>query len=169
MKVVILKKEKIYGYNGGLFKKDLEFLNIRDVIDDHSIFQDAYQKWKFEEYSLIVEAKLGRYSGKINPIYKNLMTISTFNFSSEVDVNILGHIFENSIGDIEELKADEKGRRKKDGIFYTPEYITDYICRNTIIPYLSKSGKSNTVKSLMDEYWGSEIEELYEKVKKILK
>ncbi|CEA14528.1 Eco57I restriction-modification methylase domain-containing protein [Methanobacterium formicicum] len=162
-----LKKEKIYGYNGGLFKKDLEFLNIRDVIDDHSIFQDAYQKWKFEEYSLIVEAKLGRYSGKINPIYKNLMTISTFNFSSEVDVNILGHIFENSIGDIEELKADEKGRRKKDGIFYTPEYITDYICRNTIIPYLSKSGKSNTVKSLMDEYWGSEIEELYEKVKNI--
>jgi Type I restriction-modification system methyltransferase subunit len=95
------------------------------------------------------------------------MTISTFNFSSEVDVNILGHIFENSIGEIEELKADEKGRRKKDGIFYTPEDKTDYICRNTIIPYLSKSGKSNTVNDLMGEYWGSEIEDLYEKVKNI--
>jgi hypothetical protein len=65
-----LKKEKIYGYNGGLFKKDLEFLKIRDVIEDHSIFKDAYQKWKFEEYSLIVEHKLSSYSGKINPIYK---------------------------------------------------------------------------------------------------
>jgi len=162
-----LKKEKIYGYNGGLFKKDLEFLNIRDVIDDHSIFKDAYQKWKFEEYTLIVKEKLGRYEGIINPIYKNLMTISAFNFSSEVDVNILGHIFENSIGDIEELKANEKGRRKKDGIFYTPEYITDYICRNTIIPYLSKSGKSNTVDDLVGEYWGSEIEDLYEKTKNI--
>jgi len=162
-----LKREKIYGYNGGLFKEDLEFLKIRDVIDDYSIFKDAYQKWKFEEYSLIVKEKLCRYEGRINPIYENLMTISTFNFSSEVDVNILGHIFENSIGDIEELKADEKGRRKKEGIFYTPEYITDYICKNTIIPYLSKSGKSNTVKDLIGEYWGSQIEDLYEKTKNI--
>jgi hypothetical protein len=159
--------KKIYGYNGGLFSEDIEFLKIRDIVDDHSIFSDAYQKWKFEEYSLLVEEKLSPYSAKINPIYKNLMTISTFNFSSEVDVNILGHIFENSIGDIEELKADTKGRRKKDGIFYTPEHITDYICRNTIIPYLSKSGNINTVKKLISEYSGSEIEELDKKVKKI--
>ena len=80
------------------------------------------------------------------------MTISSFDFSSEVDVNILGHIFENSIGEIEELKEDTKGRRKKEGIFYTPDYITDYICRNTIIPYLSKSGNANTIKDLLDEY-----------------
>ncbi|MDP2837314.1 MAG: TaqI-like C-terminal specificity domain-containing protein [Methanobacteriaceae archaeon] len=159
--------KKIYGYNGGLFSEDIEFLKIRDIVDDHSIFSDAYQKWKFEEYSLLVEEKLSPYSGKINPIYKNLMTISTFNFSSEVDVNILGHIFENSIGDIEELKADTKGRRKKDGIFYTPEYITDYICRNTIIPYLSKSGNVNTIQKLISEYSGSEIEELDKKVKNI--
>jgi hypothetical protein len=159
--------KKIYGYNGGLFNENLEFLKIRDIVEDHSIFSDAYQKWKFEEYSLLVEEKLSPYSGKINPIYKNLMTISTFNFSSEVDVNILGHIFENSIGDIEELKADTKGRRKKDGIFYTPEHITDYICRNTIIPYLSKSGKSNTVKDLIGEYWGSDLKELDDKVGKI--
>lgn len=56
--------------------------------------------------------------------------MSAFDFSSELDVNILGHIFENSIGDIEELKDQSKTRRKKDGVFYTPDYITDYICRN---------------------------------------
>ncbi len=160
--------KKIYGYNGGLFNEDLESLKIRDIIDDHSIFKDAYQKWKFEEYSLIVEEKLSPYGNKINPIYKNLMTIATFNFSTELDVNILGHIFENSIGEIEELKADTKGRRKKEGIYYTPEYITDYICRNTIIPYLSKSGKANTVDKLIGEYYGlTEIEKLDEKVEKI--
>ena len=161
------REEKIYGYNGGLFQEDIEFLKIRDIVTDQSIFNDAYQKWKFEEYSLLVEEKLSPYSGKINPIYKNFMTISSFNFSSELDVNILGHIFENSIGDIEELKADEKGRRKKDGIFYTPEYITDYICRNTIIPYLSKSGKATNVEKLVREYWGSEIKQLDEKVRNI--
>lgn len=158
--------KKIYGYNGGLFSEDIESLKIRDIVEDHSIFKDAYQKWKFEEYSLIVEEKLSPYSREINPIYKNLMTISTFDFSSELDVNILGHIFENSIGEIEELKADTKGRRKKEGIFYTPEYITDYICRNTIIPYLSKSGNTNTVEKLIGEYWGS-IDQLDEKVEKI--
>lgn len=160
--------KKIYAYNGGLFSEDIEFLKIRDIVEDHSIFDYAYQKWKFEEYSLVVEDKLSPYGGKINPIYKNLMTISTFNFSSELDVNILGHIFENSIGDIEELKADTKGRRKKDGIFYTPEYITDYICRNTIIPYLSKSGTIDTVEDLIKEYsWGSDIENLDAKLKDI--
>lgn len=160
--------KKIYGYNGGLFTEDLESLKIRDLVDNHNIFNDAYQKWKFEEYSLIVEEKLKPYGSKINPIYKNLMTISTFNFSTEVDVNILGHIFENSIGEIEELKADTKGRRKKEGIFYTPEYITDYICRNTIIPYLSKSGKANTVDKLIEEYYGlTELKKLDKKIEKI--
>jgi len=161
------REEKIFGYNGGLFSEDLEELKIRDIVEDQSIFKDAYQKWKFEEYSLLVEEKLSHYNARINPIYKNLMTISTFNFSSEVDVNILGHIFENSIGEIEELKADKKGRRKKEGIFYTPEYITNYICRNTIIPYLSKSGKANTVEDLLGEYWGTEIEQLEDNVRKI--
>jgi type I restriction-modification system DNA methylase subunit len=97
-----------------------------------------------------------------------MLTISSFDFSSELDVNILGHIFENSIGDIEELKEDTKNRRKKEGIFYTPDYITDYICRNTIIPYLSKSGKVDKIPDLLNEYsWSTEIEDLDEKLKNI--
>jgi hypothetical protein len=42
-------------------------------------------------------------------------------------------------------------RRKEEGVFYTPEYITDYICRNTIIPYLSKGSAKNT-NALISEY-----------------
>ncbi|MDP3916768.1 MAG: Eco57I restriction-modification methylase domain-containing protein, partial [Nanoarchaeota archaeon] len=56
-------------------------------------------------------------------------------------------------------------RRKKEGIFYTPEYITDYICRNTIITYLSKKG-INSVPELIKEY-AENIEELEEKFKSI--
>lgn len=52
-------------------------------------------------------------------------------------------------------------------MFYTPDYITDYICRNTIIPYLSKSGKINTVSELIGEYWGSSLKELDLKVRDI--
>jgi hypothetical protein len=159
--------KKISQYNGGIFKEDLDHLKIRDIVEDQKFFNDVYQNWKFEQYEKDINTNLGPYGKKVNPIYRNLLTISTFDFSTELDVNILGHIFENSIGDIEELKESSKGRRKKEGIFYTPEYITDYICRNTIIPYLSKSGKANTVPELLNEYWGSAIDELDQKVKNI--
>lgn len=160
--------KKISAYNGGLFEEDLDFINIRDTVEDQEIFQDAWQDWNFDEYEKDIKPLLEPYGTVVNPIYKNLLTISSFDFSSELDVNILGHIFENSIGDLEELKADTKGRRKKEGIFYTPSYITDYICRNTIIPYLSKSGNVNIVEELIEEYsWGKDIEELDQKLANI--
>lgn len=159
--------KKINEYNGGLFAEDLDFIKIRDIVDDQSFFKDTYQNWNFTEYEKDITHLLGTAKDKINPIYCNMLIVSSFDFSTELDVNILGHIFENSIGDIEELKEDSKGRRKKEGIFYTPDYITDYICRNTIIPYLSRSGKSSTVEELIGEYWGSKIEELDKKVKDI--
>ncbi len=68
------------------------------------------------------------------------LALSAYDFNSDIDVNILGHIFENSLNDIEELKARindddfdaNKSKRKKDGVFYTPEYITKYIVDNTL-------------------------------------
>jgi len=159
--------KKISQYNGGIFEENLDHLKIRDIVEDQKFFNDVYQDWKFEEYEK-ENVKLGPYGQKVNPIYRNMLTISTFDFSTELDVNILGHIFENSIGDIEELKEDSKGRRKKEGIFYTPDYITDYICRNTIIPYLSKSGNAETIGDLINEYsTGQEIETLESKVMNI--
>lgn len=146
------EEKGINAFNGGLFKEDLYGLKIRDKVEDLTFFDDCYKTWKFEEKYEEIESLLGVYKNTLNPIYKNLLLISTFDFGSELSVNILGHIFENSIGDIEELKNETKERRKKDGVFYTPEYITDYICRNTIIPYLSISGKASTIHELISEY-----------------
>jgi hypothetical protein len=152
-------EKDIFDYNGGQFKEDIGFIQINDFMEDKNFFNETYQNWKFEDYSLNIDDLVTPYNDKINPIYKNLLTISSFDFSSDLDVNILGHIFENSIGDLEELKENAKGRRKKEGIFYTPNYITDYLCRNTIIPYLSKDGNSKTVPELIQEYsLGQEIE-----------
>jgi hypothetical protein len=68
------------------------------------------------------------------------LKLSTYNFESEVDTNILGHIFEHSLNDIENVRAQLEGteldksktKRKKDGVFYTPKYITKYIVDNTV-------------------------------------
>lgn len=158
----------IGAFNGGLFKESLRHLEIRDKVEDLSFFNDCYKTWKFEEKYEEIESLLGVYKDTLNPIYKNLLLISSFDFGSELSVNILGHIFENSIGDIEELKDETTERRKKDGVFYTPEYITDYICRNTIIPYLSISGEANSIHELISEYENNDsLDELDKRLKEI--
>ena len=70
----------------------------------------------------------------------DLLRLSKYDFSTDVDVNILGHIFEHSLNEIEEVEAEfrgeetdkAKGKRKKDGVFYTPKYITKYIVNSTL-------------------------------------
>ena len=98
------EREGIFAYNGGLFKKDemLDSLKISDEILE-------FHCKKLAEYD----------------------------FKSEVSVDILGHIFEHSIIDIENKRNEIEGiaeisRRKKDGVFYTPTYITQYIVENTL-------------------------------------
>lgn len=75
-----------------------------------------------------------------------IIKLEEYHFDSDLNVNILGHIFEQSIADIEELKAQlapaapadgapaapRLSKRKKDGIFYTPEYITRYMVREAV-------------------------------------
>ena len=78
-------------------------------------------------------------------------TLGSYDYESDVSVNILGHIFEQSISDIEEIKANisgegtsynkKKSKRKKDGIFYTPAYITRYIVEQAVGGWLDDRKK----------------------------
>ena len=74
-------------------------------------------------------------------ILKNdLLILSKYDFNTDVDVNILGHIFEHSLNEVDDVEAELRGevldksksKRKKDGVFYTPKYITKYIVDNTL-------------------------------------
>lgn len=101
------KRYEVFAYNGGLFKPD-------EILDTVKIDDEL--------------------------LYKHTLTLSDYDFASEVDVNILGHIFENSLNELDEIKAQLRGetldksktKRKKDGVFYTPKYITKYIVENTV-------------------------------------
>ena len=117
-----------------------------------------------------------KHETKVNPIIRNLLIMDSYDFSSKesnqssdssgnVNVTILGHILEQSIGHIDQLLKVESLTRKVKGIFYTPETLTDYLCRNTIIPYLSKSNV-NDVDELILEY-ENDIPELEEKLDSI--
>ena len=130
--------KNVFAYNGGLFKTD-------EVLDNIKVGDDV----------LLVHAK----------------RLADYDFESQISVDILGRIFENSLTEIEEVqkeieaeipnrvrddslpvrddshaqfkttrhaeldsasKTTNIGKRKKDGVFYTPEYITKYIVENTI-------------------------------------
>lgn len=104
---IVTAQYDIYAYNGGLFQPD-------DLLDNIAINDDL--------------------------LFKHTKKLSEYDFESEVDVNILGHIFENSLNEIDEItnaiegqEVDKtKTKRKKDGVFYTPKYITKYIVDNTV-------------------------------------
>ncbi len=101
------EEHQIFAYNGGLFQSD-------EILDNITIDDEL--------------------------LYKHTHKLSHYDFASEVDVNILGHIFENSLNELDEIKAQLEGgnidkqstKRKKDGVFYTPKYITKYIVDNTV-------------------------------------
>ena len=94
----------IFAYNGGLFKPDETLDNIK--VGDKVLLEHCPK-------------------------------LANYDFASQISVDILGRIFENSLTEIEEVqneienekngikqKSSNIGKRKKDGVFYTPEYIT---------------------------------------------
>jgi hypothetical protein len=96
---------EIYAYNGGLFAND-----------------DLLNQIKIDDAILSV----------------NVLKLAIYDYDTDVDVNILGHIFENSLNEIEQIANEistgvkTTSKRKQDGVFYTPRYITQYIVENTV-------------------------------------
>lgn len=126
------KKYEIFAYNGGLFKPD-------EVLDNIKISDD-----------LLVE---------------HTRKLSEYDFESDVDVNILGHIFENSLSEIEEVTqqinsgaSPQTSKRKQDGVFYTPQYITKYIVENTVGRLCAE--KKQELKIIEDEYFSDQRRQL---------
>ena len=105
--------QDVFAYNGGLFKPD-------EILDNVRVGNDV--------------------------LYDYLQKLANYDFDSQISVDILGHIFEHSLTEIEEIqnqieaekngtkitRDNDIGKRKKDGVFYTPAYITQYIVENTI-------------------------------------
>lgn len=110
--------QPIYKYNGGLFRDD-------DTINALTLPDDVCEGFK---------------------------TLGGYDFASEVSVTVLGHIFEQSIADVERLQAQARGeeteeerasgttgRRERDGVVYTPDYIARFIVAETLGAHLKET------------------------------
>ncbi|MFB5198042.1 Eco57I restriction-modification methylase domain-containing protein [Neobacillus sp. KR4-4] len=134
-------------FNGGLFKED-------EILDTLIIKDDIF------------------------PLFER---ITEYDFHSELDVNLLGHIFEQSISDIEEFKSEIRGeefdknksKRKKDGIFYTPTFVTQFIVENTIGEWIEekrrKLGEKDLPELTEDDFIEYRKKKNSKRIKKITK
>ena len=82
-------------------------------------------------------------------IFEGFKKLSEYDFQSEISVTILGHIFEQSITDLEALHKGlpienarrKDGKRKKEGVVYTPPFITAFIVEQTVGGWLQERKK----------------------------
>jgi len=116
----------IPGYNGGLFKHD-------PLLDGQLQVTDL--------------------------LCTQLKELARFDFDTEVSVNILGHIFEQSVTDLEELRAlaagqafdQKKGKRKTQGVYYTPAFVTHYIVDVALGGYLKRQEQALTEQLQLEQ------------------
>ncbi len=89
-------------------------------------------------------------------LVKNFTKLAGYDYAQEVSVTVLGRIFEQSISDLERIasagdvsqfrlsatpaspasKSSVDGKRKRDGVVYTPDHITRFIVEQTVQPVI---------------------------------
>jgi len=116
---------KIPYLNGGLFRPDVLEQDLEISLTDNQ-WEDIFDF--LNSYHWIIED----------------VKVSEENEDKILTPEILGHVYERSVIEWEQTGLEEEAEnilrriteRKKKGVYYTPEPITDYISNNTVIPSL---------------------------------
>ena len=117
--------------NGGIFlEHQIEALHGKEIEIPDTAFEglfnffDQYQ-WHLDDRTLRNDDEINPNDNEINPN------------DNEINPDVLGYIFEKYIN------QKEKGAyyQKEKGAYYTKEDITEYISKNTIIPFLFDSAR----------------------------
>jgi hypothetical protein len=120
--------DRLFAFNGGLFRDDPR-------LDELYLPNDAFCERLQGSNQASVE-------GRVNLLY----LAAAYNFAARADgsqslsLYTLGRIFEQSITELEILEAEVEGResigkvtkRKRDGVYYTPEWVIDTIVEETL-------------------------------------
>ena len=127
--------DAIHRFNGGLFESD-------DLLD----------QLELPNYLFCTRGQ-GRNDAMIEAEKQTLLYLSnTYNYATDgesqnsLGLYTLGHIFEQSLIDLEILEAEAEERlslslitkRKRDGVYYTPEPIVNRIIAETLVPLLDQ-------------------------------
>lgn len=109
--------------NGGLFEAiDIDFRGDRKISFPNQFFSGLYER--LNHYNFTVDEGTSEYE------------------QVAIDPEMLGRVFENLLASM----SDETGAqaRKAKGAFYTPREIVDYMCKESLIAYLSEKVADKT-------------------------
>ena len=123
-------EERINRFNGGLFEEDAEMDALRlpnRIFCEKNQGQSAERIMRFPKTLLFLSAKYN--FGTTDAGGEKTLTLTA-----------MGRIFEQSITELEFMEARAEGReslteitrRKRDGVYYTPEWVTHYIVEETV-------------------------------------
>lgn len=146
---------KINQFNGGLFAEDSE---LDAIIIPNQVFcqkgqgQNETSLYAHQETLLYLSASYNYAGGWAQGLTKPKMDDNTKDKADEAKADpshslglyTLGRIFEQSITELEILEAEaenrpslnKEGKRKRDGVYYTPEWVVERIVSETLGPRL---------------------------------
>jgi hypothetical protein len=128
-------------YNGELFKPD----KIIDRIDLPDSLHDR-----------VYEISDGNQTRRIHGVWG----LHAFDFWRELNAHLLGHIFEQSLSDMVNLagggalSVDRLAERKRHGIYYTSELLSDSLCSGSVravLDELAPVGGADSQAALMEQ------------------
>jgi hypothetical protein len=113
--------QAIAAYNGGLFRDH--------PILDHISLPDSLHRRVYE----------ARGAGQQRRLVQGVYGLHVFDFWTELNEHLLGHIFEQSLSDLGAIAASGVGssaerwkERRKHGVFYTTDILSDYLARTVL-------------------------------------
>jgi len=144
---------KIPQYNGGLF-------NPRH--------HQKLTKWKLGDYTIqqvlrgLIFVELPEEAGKTKPI----PTTDTIDYAT-LSVQQLGSIYEGLLDYVLELNDGKltlvrsSKERKESGSYYTPDWVVDYIVKETLVPLIERIEQSKEVKNGMENCFADAVLKLH--------
>jgi len=140
----LVRRHEEKGKGGHKFQTMIKKFRELDEIYNSNLFSEhPFEKW--EEYGDATEKVIKILYGK--PGYYE------YDFKA-MPADVLGGVYENYLG--YRLEKSRKGlsvskdatKRKEHGIYYTPDFIVDYIVKNTLKPVLDKCTSINQLKKI---------------------
>jgi type I restriction-modification system DNA methylase subunit len=124
----------------------------------------AYNGGLFRQ-SLLDRLRLDEAPGAQYFVLRMLLGWDDYDFQSQLDVDVLGHVFEQSIVDLDALRqqalafavrpAAGAEHRREQGIFYTPDWVTSYMVGRALAEFTQYPLAENRDVILLDPACGS--------------
>jgi hypothetical protein len=74
-----------------------------------------------------------------DPLARDIAELGKWDYGDEVPMTVLGHLFEQSITDLQTMRVEidgkappRVGKKKKEGVVYTPDHVARFLVERTI-------------------------------------